>query len=100
MAEIRVTSSELRNKAAELRQLNDQFKTAVGDMTTTENHLMGMWDGEAKEAFDSAYNNDVTQMDEFYKTIEKYCQALENNAEKYDSAEQKNLTTASSRSYK
>lgn len=100
MAEIKVTSGELKNKASELRQLNGQFKKAVEDMTSTEQQLMGMWEGESKEAFHNAYNSDKSQMDVFYDTIEKYCQALENNAAKYEAAEQKNLQTASSRSYK
>ncbi len=100
MAEIKVTSTELKSKAAELRQLNNQFKKAVEDMTSTEQQLMGMWDGETKEAFHNAFNNDKTQMDTFYQTIEKYCQALEDNAAKYETAEQKNLSTASTRTYK
>lgn len=100
MAEITVTSAELRAKANELRQLNSQFRKSVDDMTATEQQLVGMWDGEAKEAFHNAYNSDKTQMDTFYDTIEKYCQTLEANADKYEKAEQKNVETASTRSYK
>lgn len=100
MAEIKVTSGDLKSKASELRQLNSQFKKAVEDMTGTEQQLMGMWDGEAKESFHNAYNSDKAQMDVFYDTIEKYCQALEANAQKYEAAEAKNVSTASSRSYK
>lgn len=100
MAEIKVTSSELKSKAAELRQLNNQFKKAVEDLSSNEQQLMGMWDGETKDAFHNAFNSDKTQMDTFYQTIEKYCVALEENAAKYESAEQKNLSTATTRSYK
>jgi WXG100 family type VII secretion target len=100
MAEIKVTSEQLKSKASELRQLNNQFKKAVEDMTSNEQQLVGMWDGETKEAFHNAYNSDKSQMDVFYSTIEKYCQALETNAQKYESAEQKNLNTASTRTYK
>lgn len=100
MAEIKVTSGQLKTKASELRQLNNQFKKAVEDMTANEQQLVGMWDGETKEAFHNAYNSDKGQMDVFYSTIEQYCQALETNAEKYDAAEQKNLGTASTRTYK
>lgn len=100
MAEIKVTSTELKSKASELRQLNNQFKKAVEDMVSNEQQLMGMWDGETKEAFHNAFNSDKSQMDVFYQTIEKYCEALENNAAKYEAAEQKNLSTASTRSYK
>ncbi len=100
MAEIKVTSGELKNKATELRQLNSQFKKSVEDMTSTEQQLVGMWDGDAKESFHNAYNSDRSQMDVFYDTIEKYCQALDSNAARYEAAEQKNLNTASQRTYK
>lgn len=100
MAEIKVTSTQLRSKASELRQLNNRFKSAVSSMTSTESSLMNMWDGEAKTAFHKAYTSDKNQMDTFYQTIEKYCQALENNAKKYDEMESKNVQTATSRTYK
>lgn len=100
MAEIKVTSGELKNKAMELRNLNSQFKKAVENMSSEEQRLVGMWDGETKDAFHNAYNSDKSQMDVFYQTIEKYCQALDNNAAKYESAERKNLATASNRTYK
>lgn len=100
MAEIKVTSGELRRIAQELRQLNNQFNSSVEEMTSTEQQLMGMWDGEAKDTFHNAYNNDKGQMDVFYQTIEKYCQTLEANADKYERAEQQNLNTASNRTYR
>lgn len=99
MAEIKVTSRELKSKASELRNLNNQFKKAVDDMTSTEQQLIGMWDGDSKEAFHKAYNSDKSQMDVFHQTIERYCQALESNAAKYENAEQKAVNTATTRSY-
>ena len=56
MAEIRVTSGELKNKAGELRNLNTQFQREVEEMTSEEQRLVNMWDGEAKEAFHTAYS--------------------------------------------
>lgn len=100
MAEIKVTSGELRNKASELRQLNSQFKKAVEEMTSNEQQLVGMWEGDTKEAFHSTYNSDKSQMDVFYQTIEEYCRVLEETAAKYEAAEQKNLNIVSTRSYK
>jgi len=99
MAEIKVTSTELRNKAAELRQQNQQFKSTVEGMVGTEQQLMGQWDGESKEQFHAAFTKDKGQMDEFYNTIELYCKALEASADAYDKAEQKNVQTASTRTY-
>ena len=99
MAEIKVTTTELKNKAAELRQLNNQFKKAVEDMTNNEQQLMTMWDGDSKETFHKAYTSDIGQMEVFYQTIEAYCQVLEFNANNYDTAEQENNEIAASRTY-
>lgn len=100
MAEIRVTTGELQNKAGELRQLNDQFKKAVEEMSASEQQLAGMWDGDAKEAFHNAYMSDKSQMGVFADTIEKYCQALESNAAEYGVVELKNVSTATTRTYR
>lgn len=100
MSEMRVTFKELRNKAAELRQLNNRFKKVVEEMVSNEQSLVNMWDGAAKDEFHKAFNSDKSQMDLFYANIETYCQALENSADEYEQAEQKNTATASSRSYR
>ena len=39
-------------------------------------------------------------LDAFYELIEKYCQALETIAQKYEQAEAQNAEIASNRSYK
>ena len=99
MAAFQVTSSELKAKANELRDLNAQFKTQAGNLETQEGSLVSMWEGEARNAFDTAFKNDKAQMDNFYNLIEQYCVALENIAAKYDLAESQNVSTASTRSY-
>ncbi len=99
MAAFQVTSSELKAKASELRELNAQFKTQTGNLETQEGSLITMWEGSARNAFDTAFKNDKTQMDNFYNLIEQYCVALENIAAKYDMAETQNFSTAQSRTY-
>lgn len=99
MAEITVTTGELKNKANELRQLNSQFRKSVEEMTSNEQQLMAMWDGDAKDAFHNAYNSDKAQMGVFYDTIEKYCQALEENAAGYAEAERKSVNAVSTRTH-
>lgn len=100
MALIQVTAAELKAKANELRSCNGQFKSQVGNLESQEAALASMWEGEAKNAFHNAFNNDKTQMDAFYDLIEKYCQALEIIAQKYEQAEARNTEVASTRSYK
>lgn len=97
MAAFQVTSSQLKSKATELRNLNSQFKAQVGNLESQEGNLVSMWEGEARNAFDTAFKNDKGWMDNFYNLIEQYCVALETIAAKYDTAEAQNVTTASTR---
>jgi WXG100 family type VII secretion target len=100
MAAFQVTSSQLRAKASELRQMNRQFKSQLGNLDSQERSLNGMWEGDAKNAFEKAFRNDRVQMDNFYSLIEQYCTALENIASKYETAEQRNINTATTRTYR
>jgi WXG100 family type VII secretion target len=97
---ITVTTAELRTKAGDLRTKNSSLKTQIGNLETEESSLNSMWDGDANTAFHSAFTSDIAQMNAFYNAIENYCTALENIAQKYDSAESKNQSTASTRTYR
>lgn len=99
MALIQVTAAQLKSKAGELRELNAQFKTQVGNLESDEQVLAGMWEGEARNAFHTAFNNDKGQMDNFYTLIEQYCVTLDNIATKYEEAESMNTETAATRTY-
>lgn len=99
MAEIQVTAAQLKEKASTLREFNSQFKSKLGELEGQEGGLLSMWDGEAKEAFDRAFKNDKAQMDNFANLIEEYCAALDMEASRYEMAEARNTSTASTRSY-
>lgn len=99
MGLIQVSAAELKAKAGELRNLNSQFKTQVGNLESQEQSLVSMWEGEARDAFNNAFNNDKAQMNNFYNLIEQYCVALENIAAKYEMAESQNVSTAAARTY-
>ena len=97
MAEIKVTPSVLRQKADTLRTLNQKFKAEVDKMIGIEQRLSDMWEGEARNAFHNAFNTDRQKMDRFYQNIDRYIQALLQNAQKYEEAEQRNTSTATTR---
>lgn len=97
MAEIKVTPSILRNKADALKGLNSKFRTEVGNMVGYEQRLSESFEGEAQREFHKAFNDDKQKMDIFASNIDTYVQALLDSAEQYEQAEQKNLTTASTR---
>lgn len=98
--QIEVTTSTLTNKANELKSLNSRFKSQVSTLRSYESSLNGMWDGEANNAFHSAFTKDATQMDNFYNAIEKYISSLNEIIQEYERAERANLSTATSRTYK
>lgn len=97
MAEIKVTPKELRNKAQELQNLNKQFRSEVEKMVGYRTQLDSMWDGEARMAFDKAFDTDKAKWDTFARNIDDYVQKMIETAETYETAEQNNLQTASTR---
>ncbi len=99
MAQIKVTASQLKSKANSLRQLNNSFKTQITQLEGAESRLNSMWDGEANDAFHKAFMHDKQAMQEFKKAIDKYVEALNDIARKYEDAERKNTSTATARKY-
>ena len=97
MAMIQVTSAQLRDKAAELRSQNSTVRNHIESLRSQESSLSGMWEGEARQAFRNAFQTDIAKMTEFCAAIEQYAAALETIAAKYDEAEAKNTSTATSR---
>lgn len=99
MAEFSVTITELKNRSESLTQMNGQFLSQVNGLIETESALNGMWEGEAKEAFHSAFSKDITQMNNFYNAIGQYVTALNNIIERYSAAEAQNVEIAINRNY-
>ena len=98
MAEIKVTSAELRNKAEELTTLNESFKSEVANLEDCEMNLASMWEGDAKTAFHTAFSNDKVQWENFSALIANYVTALQNIATEYDNKEAMNESIAGQRS--
>ena len=99
MAFFQVTSRELRNKAETLRNLNGQFRAKCNDLSSQEQELCSMWEGQAKDAFHHAFARDQEQMTSFEKLIERYVEVMLEIAARYEEAENRNAEIASSRSY-
>lgn len=99
MSYFMVTASQIRAKAAELRENNEQLKAQITQLNEREGALGTMWEGEAKNAFHTAFQRDKVQMDNFYNAIAQYVAALESIAQKYEEAERQNTEIANTRSY-
>lgn len=99
MSYFQVTVAQLKAQAEELRTLNSNFKTTVGELEELEATLGSQWEGEAKNAFHNAFSRDKIQMDNFYNAIERYVAALLTIAAKYEQADGINTETATTRTY-
>lgn len=100
MAQITVTTSQLKSKISTLQSYNRQLNTQISQLQNQERSLCSMWEGEAKNTFDAAFNKDIQQMQNFYKAIEQYVAKLTEIVKSYEQAEAKNTQTANTRSYK
>ena len=94
---IMVTATVVRNKANELRALNQQLKSKVDDMVRCETGLTKKWKGEAKDAFHAAFNQDRICWDDFRLLIDDYAKALDLIADEYAKREAANVSIASTR---
>lgn len=94
-----VTTAQLNQKAGELRANNRNLTSQIEALRNQHRALNGMWEGDAKNAFDKAFNRDIQQMQNFYNEINNYIEKLTQIAENYEKAENKNLTTAVERTY-
>ena len=99
MAEFNVSIGELVKKAGALDELNEQFRTNVGELVDLEASLNNMWEGDARTTFHNTFSGDVSQMGNFYKAVKVYVDTLFAAAEKYNMTEAANVEIANSRTY-
>lgn len=99
MSEITTMVSTLKAKAEELRELNAMFKSEREELMSTQEELDGMWEGEAKTVFDTAFKSDMIQFQNFYNAIAAYAEAMEDIANNYSMMEARNVELARERCY-
>lgn len=99
MAEFMVNPEQLRHKMEELQAQNEQLKAKKGELQAVDAQLATMWEGDAQKAFDNAVKQDLAKIDEFIALINEYCRALSEIIAKYADAENRNIDTATTRTY-
>lgn len=99
MSFYRVSSAELRNSADKLAVLEQRFRAQKEELVGKEQALRALWEGEANDIFHSAFVRDTGQMDAFSQVINEYVSIMGTIADRYDSAEARNLGIAQNRGY-
>ena len=97
MAEFQVTASTLKQKAEELSTLNNNFAKKVEELMASEKSLSGMWEGQAKEAFENAFTTDAGKMNQFKAAVDEYYSRLLTIVSQYEQAESKNVSVGTTR---
>lgn len=100
MAEFNVTLEQLKSIAEQLDQKNQQFKSQADGLNETFAALNTMWEGDAKTDYQTEFQKDQAQMQNFYNNICCYINALNMIITAYQEAENKNIELAVTRIYK
>lgn len=99
MSFYQVNSRNLRSGRDELLSLNERLKAERETLNTCELGLKEMWEGEANERFHLSFVKNSSQIEAFSTLITRYCEVMEVIADRYDSAEQKNISLAQGSNY-
>jgi len=87
----RVQISGLNSGVTELVNLNQQFSNVMKQVRDSVVTLSSQWEGEAKDKFNTAMNQDVEMMMKFHDLMQRYIEALANISKSYSNTEQTNV---------
>lgn len=99
MAQFGLTASENKRVISDLTADNSEFKNRVNELQELQQELAAQWEGDSKNAFQQAFDNDKSQWTTFANLIDQYIQALQTITQEYEKAEAANVEIASTRSY-
>ncbi|MDO5382318.1 MAG: pore-forming ESAT-6 family protein [Eubacteriales bacterium] len=88
MADINITFAEVRNKAAQIRGLNNDLTSKLSDIQTEIKNLEADWTSDASVEIRSKITSLQSRFDEYNQIIEEYAKFLDDTANKYEQTEQ------------
>ena len=99
MSKFQVTAAEMQAAIADLQEKNSTFKNNVSELEQTQQALRAQWQGDANNAFNSAFQRDKEQWATFSSLLDVYIQTLQTIKQTYEQAETTNAYTAQNRTY-
>ena len=94
MAEIKVTSTQIREKSSTLKGISNNIKTLSGEINQEVTKMKPVWEGEAAESFIKKYTSLNNSLQQIYEDIAKYGEFLDAAAEGFAAAESANISGA------
>lgn len=91
---LKVTPQQLRQTAQEFQTQGQQIRNLTNQMLSIVNSLTGPWEGEAQRTYCKQFKALDGDMAQLYLKIVEHVQKLTEIAANYDTAENKNTSTA------
>ncbi|MCQ2509342.1 MAG: WXG100 family type VII secretion target [Lachnospiraceae bacterium] len=92
MGKVQLTYSEMSSAITNLNALNEQFVQRVNDLVTAQQEVATMWKGDSNTAFNSKFEADKGQWDQFANVINQYIEALNRAQQGYQQAESESVS--------
>jgi len=96
MAINKVNTQGMRAAANDIEQMASEYTQQVTMLYSVGQELDGMWDGDASDTFKAQLGQDQPRFEALNTVVRQYTEALRNNAESYDRAEDEAVRTLKS----
>ena len=87
MADFKVTISEMRGKANEIKQAAETFLQAAGQVNSAAQELAGTWEGDSQVAFVEEQGKANAWYTRMMEIVNTYVSGLETAAKNYEEAD-------------
>lgn len=94
MAEIKVTSTQIREKSSTLKGVSNNIKTIADEVNQEISKVKPIWEGEAAESFTKKFTALYNSLQGIYEEVAKYSDFLDQAAEGFAAAETANISGA------
>lgn len=91
MAQIKVTSTQMREKSTTLKSISNNIKTLSGEINQEVTKIKPVWEGEAAESFIKKFTTLNNSLQQIHETIAKYSDYLNGAADDFAAAESVNV---------
>ncbi|MBQ2745335.1 MAG: WXG100 family type VII secretion target [Lachnospiraceae bacterium] len=88
MADIKITFSEVRNKAKAIQKSNDTLNQHLTDIKGAINALESVWTSDASDTIRAKITDMQPKFDNYYTIIKSYVTFLETTVSNYEATEQ------------
>ncbi len=93
---ILATPEKLRATSSQFGDTNNRISKLTAEMTGLINGSMGVWTGEAAQAYNKKFTDLQRDIAKINKMINEHVQDLQQMASEYEAAEQANISQAQS----